>query len=215
MLCTSCRRQLSHGAEYCGTCGAPVAGAAAPLELVLADQTRVPLVGDMTIGRAPGSTVVLADPSVSRVHARISLGGNGGGARIEDAGSSGGTLVDGVAISSATALHDGAKVQLGSLELRVERKRDAAEAGRTIVVRPGASLLVPAIGPPGVVGGQRDVVRDEAARALGLRAQAPPRERGLQALDPQGPQPQHLPAAVRQRRAAVRAVRRHGTRCRT
>ena len=153
MLCTSCRRQLSHGAEYCGICGAPVAGAAAPLELVLADQTRVPLVGDMTIGRAPGSTVVLADPSVSRVHARISLGGNGGGARIEDAGSSAGTLVDGVAISSATALHDGAKLQLGSLELRVERKRDAAEAGRTIVVRPGASLLVPAIGPPGVVGG--------------------------------------------------------------
>jgi putative peptide zinc metalloprotease protein len=153
VLCTSCRRQLSRGAEYCGTCGAPVAGAAAPLELVLADRTRVPLVGDMTIGRAPGSTVVLADPSVSRVHARISLSGNGGGVRIEDAGSSAGTLVDGIAISSATALHDGAKLQLGSLELRVERKRDAAEAGRTIVVRPGASLVVPALGPPGVVGG--------------------------------------------------------------
>ena len=76
MLCTSCRRQLSRGADYCGTCGTPVAGAAPPLELVLADQTRVPLVGDMTIGRAPGSTVVLADPSVSRLHARISPGGN-------------------------------------------------------------------------------------------------------------------------------------------
>ena len=152
MLCTSCRRQLSHGAEYCGTCGTPVAGAAPALELVLADQTRVPLVGEMTIGRAPGSTVVLADPSVSRVHARISPGGNGDGARIEDAGSSAGTLVDGVAISSATVLHDGAKLQLGTLELRVERHRDAAEAGRTIVVRPGASLVVPALGPPGVVG---------------------------------------------------------------
>jgi putative peptide zinc metalloprotease protein len=152
VLCTSCRRQLSRGADYCGTCGTPVAGAAAPLELVLADSTRVPLVGEMTIGRAPGSTVVLADPSVSRVHARISFGGNGGGARIEDAGSSAGTLVDGVAISSATTLHDGAKLQLGSLELRVERQRDAAEAGRTIVVRPGASLVVPALGPPGVVG---------------------------------------------------------------
>ena len=152
MLCTSCRRQLSRGADYCGTCGAPVAGAAPPLELVLADQTRVPLVGDMTIGRAPSSTVVLADPSVSRLHARISPGGNGNGARIEDAGSSAGTLVDGVPISAATALHDGAKVQLGTLELRVERHRDVAEAGRTIVVRPGASLVVPALGPPGVVG---------------------------------------------------------------
>jgi FHA domain len=121
-----------------------------PLELVLADHTRVPLIGDITIGRAPGSTVVLADPSVSRVHARISPGGNGGGARIEDAGSSAGTLVDGVAISSSTALHDGAKLQLGSLEMRVERQRDQAEAGRTIVVRPGASLVVPALGPPAV-----------------------------------------------------------------
>src|SRR4051812_41299043 len=114
----------------------------------------------MTIGRAPGSTVMLADPSVSRVHARISLGGNGGGARIEDAGSSAGTLVDGVAISAATALHDGAKLQLGAQELRGERRRDAAEAGRTIVVRPGASLVVPAMGAPGVAA---------AATSFGMR----------------------------------------------
>ena len=150
MLCTSCRRQLSRGADYCGTCGAPVGGAATPLELVLADETRVPLVGDMTIGRAPGSSVVLADPSVSREHARISPGSNGGGVSIEDAGSSAGTLVDGVAISSATALQDGSRVQIGGQTLRIERRRDVAEAGRTIVVRPGASLVVPALGPPGV-----------------------------------------------------------------
>ena len=150
MLCPSCRRQLSRGAGYCGNCGAPVAGAAAPLELVLADQTRVPVVADMTIGRAPGSTVQLADPSVSRLHARISSGGNGGGAQIEDAGSSAGTLVDGKPISSSTALHDGARVQIGTQQLTVERRRDSAEAGRTIVVRPGASLVVPAAGPAGV-----------------------------------------------------------------
>ncbi len=150
MLCTSCRRQLSRGADYCGNCGTPVAGAAEPLELVLGDNTRVPLVGDMTIGRAPGSTVVLADPSVSREHARISPGGNGAGASIEDAGSSAGTLVDGVAISSATALHDGAQLQIGGQTLRVERRRDMAAAGQTIVVKPGASLVVPALGPPGV-----------------------------------------------------------------
>src|SRR3954470_15316912 len=160
MLCTRCRRQLSRAADYCGACGAPVAGAAAPLELVLADRTRVPLLGDVTIGRAPGSTVMLADPSVSRVHARISLGGSGGGARIEDAGSSAGTLVDGVVISSATALHDGAKLQFGAQELRVERRRDTAEAGRTIVVRPGASLVVPAMGTPGVAA---------AATSFGMR----------------------------------------------
>jgi putative peptide zinc metalloprotease protein len=150
VLCTSCRRQLSRGAEYCGNCGTPVAGAAEPLELVLADETRVPLVGAMTIGRAPGSSVVLHDPSVSREHARIAPGGNGGGVSIEDTGSSAGTLVDGVAISRATALHDGASLQLGAQTLRVERRRDMNEAGRTIVVKPGASLVVPSIGPPGV-----------------------------------------------------------------
>jgi putative peptide zinc metalloprotease protein len=150
VLCTSCRRQVSRGAGYCGNCGAPVAGAEQPLELVLADETRVPLVGEMTIGRAPGSTVVLADPSVSRVHARISSSDNGGGAHIEDAGSSAGTWVDGQAIQAATALHDGAQVQLGTQVLRVERRRDTAGAGRTIVVRPGASLVVPAAGPAGV-----------------------------------------------------------------
>ncbi len=150
MLCTTCRRQLSQGADYCGHCGSPLAGAAEPLELVLADETRVPLVGDMTIGRAPSSSVVLADPTVSREHARISPGGNGGGVRIEDAGSSAGTLVDGVAITSATLLQDGNQVQIGGQTLRVERRRDEAEAGRTIVVKPGASLLVPSIGPPGV-----------------------------------------------------------------
>ena len=150
MRCTTCRRQLSQGADYCGHCGSPLAGAAEPLELVLADDTRVPLVGDMTIGRAPSSSVVLADPTVSREHARISPGGNGGGVRIEDAGSSAGTLVNGVAITSATLLQDGNQVQIGGQTLRVERRRNEAEAGRTIVVKPGASLLVPSIGAPGV-----------------------------------------------------------------
>jgi len=41
-------------------------------------------------------------------------------------------------------------VQLGTQVLRVERRRDTAGAGRTIVVRPGASLVVPAAGPAGV-----------------------------------------------------------------
>jgi putative peptide zinc metalloprotease protein len=103
----------------------------------------------MTIGRSPGSTVQLEDPTVSRLHARIS--GNGGAVPvIEDAGSSHGTWIDGRRLSEPTALHDGAKIRLGDQELRVERRRDVAEAGRTIVVRAGASLVVPALGPAGV-----------------------------------------------------------------
>ena len=150
MLCTSCRRQLSRGAEYCGTCGTPVAGAAAPLELVLADETRVPLVGDMTIGRAPGSQRRARRPErLARARAHLPRRQRRRSS-IEDAGSSAGTLVDGVAISAATALQDGSQLQIGGQTLRVERRRDTAEAGRTIVVRPGASVVVPALGPPGV-----------------------------------------------------------------
>jgi putative peptide zinc metalloprotease protein len=144
MLCPACRRQLERGASWCGACGAPVAGAAAPLELVLADLTRVPLVADVTLGRAPSATVVLSDPSVSRVHARISAG-NGEGVVLEDAGSSHGTYVDGVRVTGPVPLHDGAKIRLGDSELAVERRRDGEEAGRTLVVRAGATALVPAM----------------------------------------------------------------------
>src|SRR3954453_4915908 len=141
MLCRTCRRQLERGASYCGTCGTPLNGASAPLEIVLSDSTRVPVVAEMTIGRAPGATLVLADPTASRMHARISAG-----AVLEDAGSSHGTWLDGARVTGPSPLHDGARIKLGDLELRVERRRDVAEAGRTIVVRPGASLLVPAVG---------------------------------------------------------------------
>jgi putative peptide zinc metalloprotease protein len=116
--------------------------------------TRIPVVTDMTLGRAPGSSVVLADPTVSRLHARIHTddSGRNGAATviIEDAGSSHGTWLDGVRVTGPMPLHDGAKIRLGSAELGVERRRDKAEAGRTIVVRPGASLVVPAAGAPGM-----------------------------------------------------------------
>src|SRR4051794_41825632 len=101
----------------------------------------------MTIGRAPGATLVLADPTVSRRHARISAG-----AVLEDAGSSHGTWLDGVRVTGPSPLHDGAEIRLGDAELRVERRRESAEAGRTIVVRPGASLLVPSVGAPDLSG---------------------------------------------------------------
>jgi putative peptide zinc metalloprotease protein len=86
----------------------------------------------MTLGRAPGSTVVLRDPAVSRHHARI----RPAGARVvlEDAGSSYGTFVDGERIDGPVPLRDGSTIALGDTEVRVERLRGDAEAGRTIVV---------------------------------------------------------------------------------
>src|SRR4051794_41953573 len=102
----------------------------------------------MTIGRAPGASLVLSDPSVSRVHARVTADGV-----LEDAGSSHGTWLDGVRLTSPLPLRDGAKIRLGDAELRVERRHDVAEAGRTIVVQAGgaapAPLPIAAAPPPG------------------------------------------------------------------
>jgi putative peptide zinc metalloprotease protein len=105
----------------------------ASFELVLGDAARVPLVGELTVGRAPDSTVVLHDRSVSRVHARLWQRGDGEPV-LEDAGSSFGTFVDGVRVRGPTRLRDGARIQLGDSELVVQRRRDTTEAGRTIVV---------------------------------------------------------------------------------
>jgi putative peptide zinc metalloprotease protein len=142
VLCPDCRRQVTRGAAFCGSCGAPLGDAGAPLELVLTGGSRMPLTGEVTIGRGPTATLRLEDPTVSRLHARISAAG-----LIEDAGSSHGTFVDGARLSGAVALRDGAQIRIGDQEIGVERRRDTAEAGRTIVVRPGASLVVGAVGP--------------------------------------------------------------------
>jgi putative peptide zinc metalloprotease protein len=146
VLCPECHRQVTRGAAFCGSCGAPLGDAGAPLELVLAGGSRVPLVEDVTIGRGPTATLRLEDPSVSRVHARILAGGDASGARIEDAGSSHGTFVNGARLTGPLALRDGARIRIGDQEIGVERRREAAEAGRTIVVPPGASLVVGAVG---------------------------------------------------------------------
>jgi len=108
------------------------------LELVLPDRTRVPVLGEMTIGRAPGSTLQLDDPGVSRRQARILINGNGvGEVTLEDAGSSYGTWLDGERIDGPTPLHDGARIRVGNQELVVERRRNESEAGRTVVVPAG------------------------------------------------------------------------------
>jgi putative peptide zinc metalloprotease protein len=102
------------------------------LELVLPDQTRLPLVDGLTIGRGPGNTVRLGDPSVSRVHARIAASGEG--ALLEDAGSSYGTWLDDRRIVAPAPLREGSRIRVGNQQLMVDRPRGDDEAGMTIVV---------------------------------------------------------------------------------
>jgi putative peptide zinc metalloprotease protein len=105
------------------------------LEIVLPDQSRHALAGDVTIGRAPGNTVRLADASVSRLHARISP--NGDTAVLEDAGSSYGTWLGGRRVELPTRVRAGARIRVGNLELLVDRQRGDADSLRTIIVPPG------------------------------------------------------------------------------
>jgi putative peptide zinc metalloprotease protein len=127
-----------------GKGGDPLESTGGPLELVLADRTRVALVHDMTIGRAPGSTLQLDDPAVSRRQARISVAG--GEVLLEDAGSSYGTWLDGRRLDGREPLRDGSRIRVGNQELVVERHRDDGEAGRTVVVPAEDSLAAPATG---------------------------------------------------------------------
>ena len=115
-------------------------------DLVLPDGSTVPIVRELSIGRAPGNAIELADPAVSRVHARVSPTRNGGGAVVQDLGSSSGTWVDGHRLGVPQALRDGARIRLGDEELVAERRRSDSEGGRTVLVPPGASLVLAASG---------------------------------------------------------------------
>jgi putative peptide zinc metalloprotease protein len=119
-------------------------GRKVPLELVLADGTRVPITDTVTIGRAPGNTIQLTEPSVSRHHSRIVVGADV--PEIEDLGSSYGTLLDEQVLHGREPLRDGLRIRLGDAELHVEAYRPPSASGRTVVVPAGASLVVPAIG---------------------------------------------------------------------
>jgi putative peptide zinc metalloprotease protein len=139
-----------------------VDGRSGSFDLVLPGGTRVPLGATTTIGRSPESTVRLEDRAVSRTHARISIGA--ASPVIEDAGSRHGTLLDGRPVTAATPMADGSTITVGDVDLRVERHRDEAEAGRTVVVPANGSVVVRASGhaevsQPGTQAGFRPRMR--------------------------------------------------------
>ncbi len=72
-----------------------------------------------TLGRARDRDIALsADGSVSRTHARIAY--EGGRHRIDDDGSSNGTLVNDLRLSAPRLLRPGDVIRLGETELRYE-----------------------------------------------------------------------------------------------
>jgi DNA-binding winged helix-turn-helix (wHTH) protein len=71
--------------------------------------------GENILGRAPEAVLWLDHGSISRRHARLTY--RAGLARLEDLGSRHGTFVDGVRIELPTAIQDGTRIRLGTVDL--------------------------------------------------------------------------------------------------
>jgi transcriptional regulator of acetoin/glycerol metabolism len=80
--------------------------------------------GALRCGAAAGNDVVLAHPTVSRVHAELEAEADG--VRVRDLGSTNGTRVNGVAVGDALAA-PGMTVTFGEVALAVERLGDVQE----------------------------------------------------------------------------------------
>lgn len=71
------------------------------------------------VGRLPTSDLVLADPSVSRHHASLSV--VDAECRLQDANSRFGTFINGERVTGEVAVPPGARIKLGEVELAVEQ----------------------------------------------------------------------------------------------
>jgi hypothetical protein len=93
----------------------------------------------MLIGREDAD-ITIGDPQISRRHAIARPSGNG--IEIEDAGSSNGTFVNGIQISSSTPLSNGESVRVGQTELEVEIEQPKS-AGTVIAGAPQGTVVAP------------------------------------------------------------------------
>ncbi len=117
MRCPRCDAAVAADAAACPKCGTPAR--VARLEVVSGNlpETSFPLARRAySLGRARGNDLTLADPSISKNHARLVVGPNGS-ASIEDTGSLHGVFVDASRVQRAD-LRDGAQIQLGNVTLR-------------------------------------------------------------------------------------------------
>jgi len=118
------------------------AGPAPPAWLVFksganAGQT-IPVSGAVTsIGRAPENDVVVDDQGASRQHAQITFAG--GTFQLTDAGSAGGTIVEGASAAATVPLASGTEVKIGQTELVfMQGEPTAAGAAATRAGAPAA-----------------------------------------------------------------------------
>lgn len=104
----------------------------------------------LSVGRADGNDVRLQNPFVSRRHAVVRRAGTA--LVIEDAGSTGGLLVNGVRATEPVLLHAGDRIRIGEVELEVVGPVGHAEAPardeRTMVGAVAPTPAQPSASPP-------------------------------------------------------------------
>jgi len=81
----------------------------------------------VTLGRGPGTDIVVADDTVSKLHARLSYDRDADRVRVTDLNSSNGTYLNGARVNEGAAA-SGARLRLGTLEYAVERETPPADA---------------------------------------------------------------------------------------
>jgi len=139
---------------------------------------------DFLIGRAPSCSLVLADDSVSRRHARITF--DGSGYTISDLGSKNGVKVN-TYRTAQQRLHDGDRIDLGAVRLyaRLSRARAAAPAKVVFEAKAekGRRTEILDIAQLGSLLAARDLPATDSASPLSMADEsAPPRD--LETLAP-------------------------------
>jgi serine phosphatase RsbU (regulator of sigma subunit) len=123
----------------------------------------------LTIGRDAARDVVLADPDVSRLHARVWVGGDQ--VFVEDQRSTNGTFIDGQVAIGPTELADGSLLTVGQQVLKLER-RSKREVERSQEIQRDldkASQYVRSLLPAPLIGGhlQTDWILQPSAQLGG------------------------------------------------
>lgn len=109
--------------------------------------------GSLLIGRLPECDVLLTDNLVSRMHARISVQGEG--VVVEDLHSTNGVYVNGVKVGHSTVLCEGDRILIGTTEFSLFETRDSSlmriRAARAISPVPG-ERVTPLVNPVETMG---------------------------------------------------------------
>ncbi|HEX4109926.1 MAG TPA: DHA2 family efflux MFS transporter permease subunit [Solirubrobacteraceae bacterium] len=101
--------------------------------------SSIEIAGELFIGRE-GADLTIADPDVSRRHAKVTAAGDG--VIVQDLGSTNGTFIDGRRISGPTTLDHDAVLTVGASDVAVELAPRVAPSPEPVVAGAGAHTIL-------------------------------------------------------------------------